>query len=451
VVAVAMVIAVLLLLFGSRKSAIGAFLAAGILIGMGQGIVLGPFHFLMQRVLILFGCVRVLRQRSSFEDGVFGGRMKGLDTAFVLLTLVSAIATVLLWQTMAAVINQLGLIITMLGAFVVLRFLIRDEEDVETAIRALAYIAAVLAVAMVVEELTGKNLYGYIGGRLIPDMRGGRYRAMAGFSHEILAGTFGAIVLPLFVWLWWKGKKVLGLVGVVSSLVIVFTSNSSTSLMGLGGALIGLAMWPLRKQMRLVRWGIVGMVVSLHMVMKAPVWALIGRFDMGGSSGFHRYQLVDQCIRHFGDWWLVGVKDYPSWGWDMWDLANQYVGIADTTGLLPLIFFIAIIVYGFKYIGRARKAVEGDKQREKLYWALGATMFANVVAFFGISYFDQTQNAWYATLAIICASTGPFLAKTAEAGLQPAYPVVPATTREGALAKDRKGPSRWPLGSERIR
>jgi hypothetical protein len=36
---------------------------------------------------------------------------------------------------------------------------------------------------------------------------------------------------------------------------------------------------------------------------------------------------------------------------------------------------------------------------------LGASLFANVVAFFGISYFDQTIVAWYALLAMIYAAT----------------------------------------------
>ena len=116
--------------------------------------------------------------------------------------------------------------------------------------------------------------------------------------------------------------------------------------------------------------------------------------------------LVDQCIRHFGDWWLMGVKDTSVWGWDMWDTANQYVGTADNSGLLPFIFFIAIIVFGFKYIGKARlgAARSRNKNAALFAWALGAGLFANVVAFLGISYFDQSIVGWYALLAMISAS-----------------------------------------------
>jgi len=77
------------------------------------------------------------------------------------------------------------------------------------------------------------------------------------------------------------------------------------------------------------------------------------------------------------------------------------VWTADTAGLIPLLAFLALIVYGFKYVGNARKIAVGDKKGELLIWALGASLFANVVAFIGIDYFDQTMVAWYSLLVMI--------------------------------------------------
>jgi hypothetical protein len=217
--------------------------------------------------------------------------------------------------------------------------------------------------------------------------------------------------------------------------------------------------------MRLVRWGFVATLVFLHLVMKAPVWALIARVDVvGGSSGYHRYMLVDQFIRRFGDWWLLGTKVNSEWGWDMWDLANQYVAVGEVSGLLPFVFFLAIIVCGFKYVGLARKVCEEKrkKENEAFLWAIGAALFANVVAFFGISYFDQTQVVWYALLAIIPITTIPFFAQHEQAGadervrslsFHPAFWRQPATSMAGRSIsnENEKNPTCRLLGSDRLR
>jgi O-antigen ligase len=106
----------------------------------------------------------------------------------------------------------------------------------------------------------------------------------------------------------------------------------------------------------------------------------------------------------------------------MWDTANQYVGTCDNSGLLPFLLFLAILVYGFKYLGRARRAAAKDKKTALFIWALGAALFANVVAFFGISYFDQTIVAWYGLLAIISAAVAlPHKKEAVQLERQPAW------------------------------
>jgi hypothetical protein len=42
---------------------------------------------------------------------------------------------------------------------------------------------------------------------------------------------------------------------------------------------------------------------------------------------------------------------------------------------------------------------------------LGVTLFTHVVAFLGITYFDQTRVIWFALLAMIAAATVPVRAK----------------------------------------
>jgi hypothetical protein len=191
----------------------------------------------------------------------------------------------------------------------------------------------------------------------------------------------------------------------IGATVMTVTCYASTTLVAYAGGIFALCLWPLRRKMRFLRWGVLFTLVGLHLVMHGPVWSLLEKVDLtGSSSSYHRYMLIDNCIRHFGDWWLLGVKNYDSWGWDMWDLSDQYVAYAVSGGLATLACFIAIICRSFAGIGTARKLVAGNHKEEWFLWCLGAALFAHVVAYFGIGYFDQMQFAWFALLAIICVA-----------------------------------------------
>ena len=412
-VAIVVVIAGLVVLLAPRSRAIAAFLALGILIPVDQVLLIGPLHFSMLRVLAGFGCLRMLRARASSTCRVLNGGWNALDTAVVVLAVSSAINGMLLWQVGAAVVKQLGDLYTVCGVYFSLRHLIRDEADAVRTIRMFAYIATVVAIVMVYEHAVGSNPYALLDGAKSDYYasvmeRDAHLRATGCFAHPILAGTFGAVLLPWFFGLWWTSQKnrKYAAVGMVAATIITVASSSSTSVGAYIAGIIALCMWPLRKHMRIVRWSILFMLISLHIVMKAPVWHLISRIDLaGGSSSYHRYQLVNQFILHWADWWLIGTKSYADWGWDMWDLSNQYVAIGETAGLLPLICFVATIAIAFKYVGRARRWFAGRKNHEMFIWANGAALCANVVAFFGISYFDQTILAWYALLSVIPATT----------------------------------------------
>jgi hypothetical protein len=410
IVGFVVLIAVLFICFSPRSKAIIAFLAVALLIPPDQILVLGSLHFPVLRILALFGFARILCAKFTSGSEVFSGGMNGIDKAVILLVVFTVIDGALLWQETAEVIYQLGNLYTVFGVYFLLRFLIRTEEDVQHMFRVFIYIVAVIAVFMAYERVTGTNLiYGLLGGARSDVLgtaiqRDDKFRATGPFGHPILAGTFGAVLLPLFVGLWLNNKqnRKIALVGIIASIVVTVSGNSSTALLGMGAGLLALCMWPLRKMMRPIRWGIVLTLVFLQIVMKNPVWHLIERIDVvGNSSSYHRYELVNQCILHFTDWMFIGTKSYADWAYDMWDLSNQYVAIAETAGLIPLIAFFVIIVLGFKYLGKARNASDGDKSRELFLWAMGSAMFANVVAYFGTSYWDQSIVSWYGLLAAI--------------------------------------------------
>jgi hypothetical protein len=132
----------------------------------------------------------------------------------------------------------------------------------------------------------------------------------------------------------------------------------------------------------------------------------------------------------------------------MWDLCNQYVAEGQLGGLATFICFIALICICFSKIGTARKAVEGDRDKEWYFWLLGVTLFSHIVAFFGISYFDQTRVAWFALLAMIQVATAPHVLakKTAPQPARPGFrrplpAYAPSAWRSKRILPSRQQPS----------
>ncbi len=401
-----------------RKKAVVPFLFAGMLIPINQVWVVAGLHFPMFRVLALFGFARMARAKISGKDKIFSGGMNKIDWAVIILTVFTAVDGALLWQSSAEITFQMGNAFTVFGLYFLVRYLLQTEEDVKGALRAMSLVLIILAPTIIYEHNTGNNVYyGLLGGLHAAKLehsavRDGFLRAQGPFGHAILAGTFAGFMMPLFVGWWSKDKGKLdrtwAVLGLIAASIIPFMVGSSTALFALLAGVGALCLWPMRRHLRLARWGIVGTLIAGQLYMTAPVWHIISDVSLSdGSSSYHRYMLVDQCIRHFWVWALVGTKDYASWGWDMWDLCNQYVATADPSGLVPLIALITILVVGFKYIGKARKHYEGDRQNEFFVWAIGCSFFANVIAFFGVSYWDQTIIGWYLVLAIVAAVTLP--------------------------------------------
>jgi len=407
-VLIAMLLVIVLMFSLRRKYLIVPFLLIAFLVPLGQQLVVGGLHIFVLRIVVLAGLIRIfVSKRPSGASRIAGG-FDNFDKLFVAWAVLHSIAFVLFYAQMGAVVNQFGYLWDTLGAFFLLRFLIRDDKDVERAIRVFALIGVVVAAGMLTEHLRHVNVFGLLGGvRVEPELKNGHVRAQGPFEHPLLAGTFGAILLPLFFWLWRSRRfRSTAVAGMVLSTLIPLLTSTSTALMAYAAAVGGTCMWALRKHMRVVRWSIAGALISLHLVMKAPVWMIIGHIDLtGGSSADHRAYLIDLFIRHIGDWWLLGTNANLKWGWDMWDTANQYVEEGYGGGLAAFICFLGLIAMAFSRLGRARKRAQGDRRQEWYFWLLGAALFANVVAFFGISYHDQTQIAWFALLAMISAAT----------------------------------------------
>ena len=436
IVAVMLAIAIVLIFVLPRKWAIAPFLIAFFSIPIDEVLVVGGVHFTALRLLIL----AVLARRLTFpRSSKYPGGMNRIDWVVILWSISAAVAFFLEFPGTPALVQGLGDILDTMGGYLAVRCLVSDGEGVRYTIKTLAIICAIQGVCMLNEQISHVNIFDALAGLpTLVQYKNGHIRSQ-GTLGSIAAGAFSGVLIPLFIWQWSEKKaRLVAIVGLTGAALIVFTSYSSTSQFALMGSIVGLGLWRLRTKMRQLRWALVSVLVGLNMVMKAPVWALIARVDLTGSStSYQRYQLIDMTIRHFWMWWLIGTPDYVNWGWDSWDLCNQFAAVALTGGLLTLILYIWIFKSGFASLGNARKRVEGDKRQEWLIWCFGSALFATVVAHFGINYMAQLIMGFFSL--IVCISVVSFEAKEATEGA-----AVPAKVRFEWAPLDTVGDSPVP-------
>lgn len=387
-----------------RRWSVVPMLILACFVSSAQRIVIAGLDFDFLRIMVLFGVMRLILRKEYI-----GFIWKSLDIAMVLWAISSMVFFTLREGTSAAVINRLGFAFNAFGMYFLFRCLVRDWLDLDRIILGCILISIPIAALFLLENRTGRNLFSIFGGvPLITDVRDGRLRCQGAFSHPILAGCFWAATMPLFAAFWWKSAKdrVWAVTGLATSSIIVFCCASSTPIMGVLSAIIGGLFFFLRRQMRLVRWSILLTLIALHIVMKAPVWHLVSRVSaVGGSTGWHRFNLINQTIINFDDWWFRGCSGYTvkSWGIHGGDATNHYIVEGLNGGFLTMCLFVAVIVIAFRQVGYLWRSQSHNLYRLALSWALGVSLFVHCVNFIGVFYFGQIYVIWYLLLAIICS------------------------------------------------
>jgi hypothetical protein len=398
-----------LILVLPRRVAIIPLLLTALYLTQGQVVVVATLHFTMIRVMLLLGMTRVI-----LRNEISAIKLNTIDKIFILWVISSVIVKTLLWQTSDVFVNRLGFAYDAMFSYFIFRCLVQDFDDITRLFKTLAIIIVPLTVAMIVETSTGRNFFSIFGG--VPEFsefRAGRVRCEGAFRHPILAGSFGAASMPLFVSIWFKDgshNKIIGIIGFICATMIMILANSSGPLMAYFFGLIALLLWSFRKSMRMIRWGILISLLFLHMVMKAPVWFLMARLaELTGGSGWHRSELISQAVDHFNEWWLLGTKSTLHWmdsqlsvNESSIDITNHFVGVGVNGGLISLVLFIMIIVYCYKNLGRTLQSL-GDAPvvMRITLWALGASLTAHIASFMSVSYFDQIIVFWYLLIALI--------------------------------------------------
>jgi len=387
-----------------RRTAAVGIVAAICYLTEAQPLEIVGFHFTSIRFVLLVGMIRVMsRGELSWL------RFNKVDRSLFTFGAAVLVISVVRHETLTDVIYQAGVLYNVSLSYIVFRCLLRSERDLREVLSKLAFVIIPFALLVLYESCTNRNFFAEMAGFSEIDLiRDGHIRAQGSFRSPITAGAFGATFAMLYASVLFAGPRTrFALVGFVASTVIVLCSHSSGPLLGLGLGLLALACWYARQHTSKIRWGIVAGLIGLNIVMKVPVWFLIGRIsDVVGGGGYHRAYLIDQFVKHFGSWWLLGTSDTSDWmptqlEFGGSDLTNKFVSDGVNGGLIGLVLSVALVVICFKWIGLGLKANRGYTETEKLLWGLGATMVGTIGIFFSVTYFDQSYVVWYFLLACI--------------------------------------------------
>ncbi len=375
---------------------------------VGQRLVLATVDLPVLRILVMAGLLRTM----------FYGENAGFRLCLVDLVVIGWAALMLTLGTFhtGGLLRLLGGAFDTLGAYFLARVHFRGADDLGRVGRMLIFVVPSVALLLVYEKVTGRNPFSFFNSVAeLADMRFGKVRARGAFIHPIICGCFLATALPLIATqLWQRGWRTGAAIGVVASVVGVFCTSSSGPMLAVAAGIGAAALLPWRRWVRSLRWLGLFTLCALHFVMEAPVWHLISRISISrGSTGWHRYHLIDQWIKHAHEWLLIGsAKGTGHWGAQLFDVTNHYVGVSLSGGLVGLLLFIGLMGMGWAGIGRSLRRIDGDArsapdpyERQMLNyqrvvtWAAGVLLFQHAVAFVGVSYLGQLSTFWWITFA----------------------------------------------------
>ncbi|KPJ66653.1 MAG: hypothetical protein AMJ43_07430 [Coxiella sp. DG_40] len=379
-----------------RKYFLLPYILAACFVPADQRIIIMDLDFTVLRILVVSGFLRILLRGEQLRF-----KLSHFDKLVLAWAICGAVIYVIQWADMRALIYKCGVLFDVIGLYWLFRINIHCWEDIELVAKTFAVCSLVLAVLVALEGVTGKNPFVLLG-RVTTVVRQGRYRCQAAFPHSIMLGLFWATLVPLFIGLGMTDKKkILYWSAAGASIFIIFATASSTPLLALLLILFLILLFRYRSYGHLITCALCGLTVALHLVMKAPVWHLIARVNViGGSTGWHRYLLIDRSIRYFGEWALVGTRDTAHWGWGLHDLTNQYVLEGVRGGFITLLLFVVLLIMAVKTVGRYSLRSMPIKQ-QCLAWCLCVSVLGHCIAFFGVSYFGQINLLLYMVFAIV--------------------------------------------------
>ncbi|MCP5067764.1 MAG: hypothetical protein GY946_14480, partial [bacterium] len=406
--AVAITIAMSIVLFRcERKYAIIPILVVFHLIPHSVRLVIAGIDFSMMRLVIVVGLVRML----VWSDFKRIPKMNSLDKAFCIWILVGTVFHTLRDLSVGTLIYRIGFDLDALGIYFISRWAIRTQADIIRALQFALPMLGLIAIGMLIEWNTAYNVFEVIGADEQTWIKNGKVRPAGPMSNPIMAGSWGAGLVGLYLGMYMMGagSRFGAIVGIVLGTAIMALSGSSGPAFAYMAVIGGGLLWPVRGRSNQIRWGVLGLMLFVHLVREKPVWHLIGRAsELTGGTGYHRVRLIDGAVNQIGSWWLRGTKSTASWGFGLQDVTNHYLLEGVRGGIWTVIAFITVLVLSFKAIGimldsthrsLPGRTPEAARRQEYFAWGLGVCLTSHCVAFISVSYFGQVQLLFFFLIA----------------------------------------------------
>lgn len=373
---------------------------------LGQGLELGPISLPIFRMLILVGFARAITKNEFSSISI-----NGIDRKMFFL---------MFWIFFASFFHDgvlgsgpvyvVGVILNFSGIYFLMRAWCRNLSEVTEVIVLTAFILVPVALEMIFEKATGKNLFSVFGGVSSEVViREGKLRANGPFSHPILAGTVGATCIPLFLGIW-KSNRLASIVGILAGLSMTVASGSSGPIMSAGVGIFAVMMWPLRAYTNLMRLAAVVAYFGYQILTGEPGYFIMNRIDIsGGSTGYHRAHLIQSAFGRLEEWWLFGTDLTRHWmatGVSFTpyhtDITNYYLTFGVMAGLPALLVVVAMLIQSFKWTGVIYKGLIDQKPDLAFKtWCLGSAMLAHAATSVSVAYFDQSLVFFWMNIAIV--------------------------------------------------
>jgi hypothetical protein len=394
-----LVITVLLALmtfFVPRKYLLLPYIIGACFVPTDQRIILMGLDFTVLRILVAAGILRIMMRGENIK--IQWNRFDYLVFAWVLC---GAFIYTVQWMDFKAIVNRCGVLFDVIGMYWLFRKTVRSWDNIRLAINFYGICVLALAPLVAMEWASGDNPFEILG-RVTTLVRDERYRCQAAFPHSIMLGLFCASLMPLFMGFAAISKnKSFYVITMAAVLFIIAATASSTPILTAAAVIFFLCMYKLRKYANAAGWGLIFLLLVLHVIMKKPVWHLLARVNvLGSSTGWHRFNVIDQAIKHFSQWAVLGCRSTASWGWGLGDITNQFILEGVRGGFITLVLFIIMLAAALKSILKMCLN-ETDNAKRFMMWSIFVMLLSHCISFLGVSYFGQITMLYYMSLSIV--------------------------------------------------